>query len=88
MAAYRNGVVAATGKPVLRTLIHFPSLGQVYEIVPLAVGTQSPTVASRLPFSLAGLVVNVKCCTVAQRQPVAVQPGHHHLRGSGQTQVL
>ncbi|WP_056346982.1 UvrD-helicase domain-containing protein [Arthrobacter sp. Soil762] len=32
MAAYRNAVLAATGKPVLRTLIHFPALGRVYEI--------------------------------------------------------
>ncbi|WP_353711466.1 UvrD-helicase domain-containing protein [Arthrobacter sp. K5] len=35
MAAYRNAVLAATGKPVLRTLIHFPALGQVYEIEPV-----------------------------------------------------
>ncbi|MDQ0665411.1 ATP-dependent helicase/nuclease subunit A [Arthrobacter ulcerisalmonis] len=32
MAAYRNAVLAATGKPVLRTLIHFPALGSVYEV--------------------------------------------------------
>lgn len=32
MAAYRDAVLAATGKPVLRTLIHFPALGRVYEI--------------------------------------------------------
>lgn len=32
MAAYREAVSAATGKPVLRTLIHFPALGQVCEI--------------------------------------------------------
>jgi ATP-dependent exoDNAse (exonuclease V) beta subunit len=35
MAAYRNAVLAATGKPVLRTLIHFPALGRVYEVEPL-----------------------------------------------------
>lgn len=32
MAAYGNAVLAATGKPVIRTLIHFPALGRVYEI--------------------------------------------------------
>ena len=32
MAAYRSAVLAATGKAVLRTLIHFPALGRVYEI--------------------------------------------------------
>lgn len=32
MAAYRGAVLAATGKRVLRTLIHFPALGSVYEI--------------------------------------------------------
>lgn len=32
MAAYRGAVLAATGKPVLRTLIHFPALGNVYEV--------------------------------------------------------
>jgi ATP-dependent exoDNAse (exonuclease V) beta subunit len=32
MTAYRSAVLAATGKPVLRTLIHFPALGRVYEI--------------------------------------------------------
>lgn len=32
MAAYRNAVLAATGKPVVRTLIHFPALGSVYEV--------------------------------------------------------
>jgi ATP-dependent exoDNAse (exonuclease V) beta subunit len=32
MAAYREAVSAATGKPVLRTLIHFPALGRVCEI--------------------------------------------------------
>ncbi|MEV7571508.1 UvrD-helicase domain-containing protein [Pseudarthrobacter sp. NPDC089323] len=32
MAAYRSAVLAATGKPVLRTLIHFPALGSVYEV--------------------------------------------------------
>lgn len=39
MAAYRDAVLAATGKPVLRTLIHFPALGQVFEIEPLVAGT-------------------------------------------------
>jgi len=32
MAAYRGAVLAATGMPVLRTLIHFPALGSVYEV--------------------------------------------------------
>jgi ATP-dependent exoDNAse (exonuclease V) beta subunit len=32
MAAYRGAVLAATGKPVVRTLIHFPALGSVYEV--------------------------------------------------------
>ncbi|QOD04354.1 exodeoxyribonuclease V subunit beta [Pseudarthrobacter sp. BIM B-2242] len=32
MAAYRSAVLAATGKPVVRTLIHFPALGSIYEI--------------------------------------------------------
>jgi ATP-dependent helicase/nuclease subunit A len=32
MAAYSNAVLAATGKPVVRTLIHFPALGSIYEI--------------------------------------------------------
>jgi hypothetical protein len=32
MSAYRNAVLAATGKPVVRTLIHFPALGSVYEV--------------------------------------------------------
>jgi ATP-dependent helicase/nuclease subunit A len=41
MAAYREAVLAATGKPVLRTLIHFPALGQVYEIEPVAARTPS-----------------------------------------------
>jgi hypothetical protein len=36
-----NSVVAAPGKPVLRTLIHFPALGQVYEIEPVAAGMVS-----------------------------------------------
>ncbi|MDQ0863753.1 UvrD-helicase domain-containing protein [Arthrobacter globiformis] len=39
MAAYRDAVLAATGKPVLRTLIHFPALGQVYEVEPLVAVT-------------------------------------------------
>jgi len=39
MAAYRDAVLAATGKPVLRTLIDFPALGQVCEIQPVAAGT-------------------------------------------------
>ena len=41
MAAYRNAVLAATGKPVLQTLIHFPALGQVFEIRPLVAGVAS-----------------------------------------------
>ena len=32
MAAYRAAVLATTGQPVLRTLIHFPALGSVYEV--------------------------------------------------------
>jgi ATP-dependent exoDNAse (exonuclease V) beta subunit len=32
MAAYRSAVLTATGKPVVRTLIHFPALGSIYEI--------------------------------------------------------
>lgn len=32
MAAYRNAVLAATGKPVLQPLIHFPALGSAYEV--------------------------------------------------------
>ncbi|MFF2031111.1 UvrD-helicase domain-containing protein [Arthrobacter sp. NPDC058192] len=39
MAAYRDAVLAATGKPVLKTLIHFPALGRVYEVKPLPIGT-------------------------------------------------
>ncbi|PNH86095.1 exodeoxyribonuclease V subunit beta [Arthrobacter sp. AFG20] len=39
MSAYGDAVLAATGKPVLRTLIHFPALGQVYEIEPVVAGT-------------------------------------------------
>jgi ATP-dependent exoDNAse (exonuclease V) beta subunit len=38
MAAYRDAVFAATGKPVLRNLIHFPALGRVYEIEPVVAG--------------------------------------------------
>jgi ATP-dependent helicase/nuclease subunit A len=36
MAAYRDALMAASGKPVLRTLMHLPALGQVYELIPVA----------------------------------------------------
>lgn len=35
MAAYRDALLASTGKPVLRTLMHLPALGQVYELIPM-----------------------------------------------------
>ncbi|MHC6219809.1 UvrD-helicase domain-containing protein [Arthrobacter sp. MMS24-S77] len=41
MAAYREALVAAAGKPVLRTLMHLPALGQVYEVIPVGVETLS-----------------------------------------------
>jgi ATP-dependent exoDNAse (exonuclease V) beta subunit len=37
MAAYRKALVAAAGKPVLRTLMHLPALGRVYDVVPISV---------------------------------------------------
>ncbi|WP_262103927.1 exodeoxyribonuclease V subunit beta [Arthrobacter sp. Marseille-P9274] len=33
MDAYREAVFAATGRPVVETLIHLPALGKVYEVV-------------------------------------------------------
>ena len=32
MAAHRDALLAATEKRVLRSLIHFPALGSVYEV--------------------------------------------------------
>lgn len=46
MTAYRDAVLAPTGKPVLRTLIHFPALGRVCEIAPLRT-TGSPEAISK-----------------------------------------
>ncbi|MDR6685753.1 ATP-dependent exoDNAse (exonuclease V) beta subunit [Arthrobacter sp. 1088] len=42
MAAYRDALAAA-GMPVIRTLMHLPALGQIYEVAPVSEATQPTT---------------------------------------------
>ena len=42
MAAYRDALAAA-GMPVIRTLMHLPALGQIYEVLPVSEATQPAT---------------------------------------------